>query len=179
LPDDIDAEVVWHFNLPSHALSQEEFTFVIRDAKGNAIVDEKDVLRFGVDADAEPGVEMEGGVSPGVPGMFRDAVPRFLKQSAVDVLDRYMALHAGETITIEIAGEKPIRRVIFGRLLRAPGASPVQVFPVDPPPSTQPANTPEIPGGRYAPGGPRGPGGGPLPERRPAPRFAPRGATSR
>jgi hypothetical protein len=187
LPDDIDAEVVWQFQLPSHALRQEEFTFAIRDAKGTAIVDEKDMLRSSLDEDLEPGDMMEGGVgaggaSVGGPGMMLpERSPRFLKRSAVDALDRYMALHAGETVTIEIADEKPIHRVIFGRLNRSTPSSPLMVIPIDPPPSTNPTPAPGIPGGRGAPSAPGGFGATPpqLPGRPAAPRFSPRGATSR
>jgi hypothetical protein len=68
----------------------------------------------------------------------------FLLPDGVDKLDGYMARHANDTVTIEIAGESPIRRQITGRLQREPGMNAVFLrgLPTAAQVTTQPVESP-------------------------------------
>ena len=94
VPDDLDPSVNWEFELPIDLWERESFAFRILDARGQPILTERDL------------------------GVSRHPVDKYaaLPEAAFDTLDRFMARHRGETVTIEIEGEPPIRREVYGRL---------------------------------------------------------------
>jgi hypothetical protein len=100
IPDDIDAEVSWHFELPMELWERETFTFRVFDPDGRAIVTEQDLNLAG---HARHGT---GEATLGPEG--------------IDKLDRFMARNPGAMMTIEITGEPPIRRAVYGRVWRGP-----------------------------------------------------------
>jgi hypothetical protein len=106
VPEDLDAEVMWGFTLPGERPRGEKFSFRVVDPDGKPIVTEK-ALR----ALSDQGLFGNSSAS-------LDAGEFGLTPEGVDKLDRFMARNPGATMTIEIAGEPAIKRVVYGRLSR-------------------------------------------------------------
>ena len=110
LPADADGEELWTFSLPSRLWKEKDaFTFRVIAPDGKPIITEADF-------------RLEGPYRAGGYGSV------FLAEGHKK-LNRFMARNVGEIVTIEIAGEPPIQRKIFGRLS---GNSAVELEAVDP-----------------------------------------------
>lgn len=109
VPDDLDAMVNWQFNLPYEPWKKGQFTFRVLDSAGEPIVTEKDIE------------VNEIGSGPGQEGPANGYARGDLTQAGVDKLDRFLARHPGEDMTIQINGEEPVKRKAFGRLSRTAG----------------------------------------------------------
>jgi hypothetical protein len=121
VPEDLDAEVTWSFTLPSRRPEKEKFSFRVLDAQGKPIVTTADLQRY----DSELGGADDLGPGTNAQPSSEPAGERVLTSDGINKLDGFMARNPGATITIEIAGEPPIRRTIYGRLSRTPGRGPV------------------------------------------------------
>lgn len=113
LPLDVDGEESWRFDLPSRLWKEEgAFTFRVVGPDGKPLITQDDF-------------RLQGPYSAGGYGIV------FLAKGH-EKLSRFMARNLGETVTIEIAGEPPIERKIFGRLSRHNGRSAVDMKAVEP-----------------------------------------------
>jgi hypothetical protein len=154
VPDDLDADVAWRFTLPADRWLKDGFVFRVLDAEGTPIVTTDDVVinqmarvgfggRRGAEAPADAVVSSKG----------------WLSAEGVGKLDRFMARNPGAEMTIEMTGEPPVKRKVYGRLARQPhsvfGDHSVHfVLPslADVKASTQPVKT-AAPGTGFVPGG--------------------------
>jgi hypothetical protein len=194
VPEDLDAEVDWHFTLLADAWQKPGFVFRVLDPQGKPIITKDDVdvseLQFGFNG---PGQFGFGGAEP-VEMAPRQVTPAgarsaqgFLTREGVDKLDRFMARNPGAEMTIEITGEPPIKRKVYGRLSRQPRNN----FPsgaiyfllpslADAKAATQPAPAGAGPEGMMEDGAAApGMAGGMRPGARPAPRGAGRAPARR
>jgi hypothetical protein len=125
VPEDLDAEVSWHFTLLADTWKKAGFVFRVLDPEGKPIVTKDDVEiidappRFGGQGFGTP--DLEDGMPAGAPPARSVASAQgFLSQEGVNKLDRFMARNPGAEMTIEITGEPPIKRKVYGRLSRRP-----------------------------------------------------------
>ena len=113
VPDDLDADVAWRFTLPADRWLKEGFVFRVLDAEGKPIVTTDDVVinrlarvgfggRRGAEAASDAVVSSQG----------------WLSAEGVGKLDRFMARNPGAEMTIEMTGEPPVKRKVYGRLAR-------------------------------------------------------------
>jgi hypothetical protein len=118
VPDDLDPEVTWEFVLPADVWNKKGFVFRVLDAKGEPIVTKDDVETVSMgQAESQGGF----GAAPGarvVLGAEELSMQGWLSQAGVQKLDRFMARNPGAEMTIEITGEPPIKRTVYGRLSR-------------------------------------------------------------
>jgi hypothetical protein len=185
VPEDLDAEVSWHFTLLADTWTKEGFVFRVLDAQGKPIITKDDVevseLQFGFNG---PGQFGFGGAEPAempprqVTPVGARSAQGFLTREGVDKLDRFMARNPGAEMTIEITGEPPIKRKVYGRLLRQPrdnfpGGAVYFLLPslADAKAATQPAPAGDGPEGMMEDGGaaPGMPGRAMRPGARPSP----------
>jgi hypothetical protein len=132
VPDDLDASVVWRFTLLAEAWNDPRFVFRVLDAQGKPIVTKADVQVQPAPTGGGGGSGLFGGAVPGgagvVPQRLEDGVTSlqgFLSREGIDKLDKFMARNPGAEMTIEITGEPPIKRKVYGRLTRNPSETPV------------------------------------------------------
>jgi hypothetical protein len=177
LPEDIDASTTWGFHLPYATWNQPGFSFRVLDPDGKPIITEKDIETRSMSVPHGPGA---AGDEPSYEGG-----QAYLLEAGIDKLDRFLARHPGETMTIQITGEPALKRQAFGRMARGPfiGAygSPVYFLLMSEASikaNTQPTQ-PTQPGQPGAPGmwrpgavDPNGPEGGAAPGFRGAPTRA-------
>jgi hypothetical protein len=182
VPEDLDAEVTWQFTLTADAWHKPGFAFRVLDPQGKPVITEKDfeLTPLGAGPGGFGGVSPEDGAAlePGAVPTIVSSTGQ-LTQQGLNKLDAFMARNPGAAMTIEITGEPPIKRQVYGRLSRdnlhgfGQGAVRV-VLPTlaDLKATTQPAQPgqPGLPGRPGAPaygpegmmedgGGPRQPGG--------------------
>ncbi len=109
LPADVDAEENWTFWLPVGLWERDSgFTIRVSGPDGDPVISESDFRSMG----------------PYRGGGFESE----LLSEGIEKLDRFMARHPGASVKIEIAGEPPIQRKVFGRLSRQIGVAPVRLI---------------------------------------------------
>jgi hypothetical protein len=116
VPDDLDAEVNWRFTLPADTWRKEGFVFRVLDPEGKPIVTTDDVV---ISQMARVGF---GGAPPAASPASVVSSEGWLSPAGIGELDRFMARNPGAEMTIEITGEPPIKRKVYGRLARQPHA---------------------------------------------------------
>jgi hypothetical protein len=114
VPDDLDAEVTWEFILLADKWIEKDFAFRVLDPQGKAIVTKEDVV-------VQRQEVAMGGFRPGAAPSRGPSAAGWLSPEGVTKLDRFMARNPGATMTIEITGEPPIKRTVYGRLSRQVG----------------------------------------------------------